>query len=152
MDDRLARQAEGRAQHQVQEPVQRGVVGFVQRFGAARAGIVDQEVDAAEPVERQLHDLRRRIILSHVDGQSGDPRRIADFALQRRQLGRIATDTDDRHAGVMQHLRRAEPDAAARPGDDRYLHLSCPLLCPAPLLSASPGIGEPPWRCLAAPA
>ena len=55
----VARQPERRPQHQTQEVVQGFVVGLVQRLGAADAGVVDQEVDAAPPLHGGVDDAAR---------------------------------------------------------------------------------------------
>src|SRR6185437_7797866 len=69
----VAGQPKRGTQHQAEEVVQRLVVSFVQRFGAADAGIVDEEVDSAPPLDGQVNDLLRRIVGGQVDGDRRHP-------------------------------------------------------------------------------
>ena len=70
---RFPDQAERCAQHQAQEMVQRGVVGFVHRLRAADPGDVDQEVDVPPPPHREFHHSCRRVIVGEIDGERAHP-------------------------------------------------------------------------------
>ena len=102
------------------------------RIGQAeRAGVVDQDVDAAERLRRRFHGIAEAGVVAHVDRQGKRPaaglfhilRRAVDRTRQfRMRLGRLGGDDD---VGAV--LRRPEADgvadAAGRAGDEQGLSL-----------------------------
>ena len=102
------------------------------RIGQAeRAGVVDQDVDAAEGLRRPGHGVAEAGVVAHVDRQGERPAaglfhvlgRGIDRARQfRMRLGRLGGDHD---VGAV--LRRADADGMADPagraGDEQGLTL-----------------------------
>jgi hypothetical protein len=83
------------------------------------AGVVDQDVELAEAVDRRLDEL-----LGHpVRGQVAREQRGLTVDLRGRLLGALGVEVVDEHARAVlgQELRRRPADAARRPGDDRGL-------------------------------
>ena len=131
VDPRRLGDVEGALQVHVEDRVQQVGVHVVERLVAQDAGVVDHDVDAAEGVERRLHDglaaLRR-----------GDRVGVGDRLAARRldlvddELGRagIAAGAVDGAAEVVDHDQRAAPpelqgvlatEPAAGARDDRHL-------------------------------
>ena len=83
------------------------------------AGVVDEDVDLPEGVDRLLDDLVAGARLGEV---AGDGDRLA-LDLARGLLGDVAVDVVDRHLRALggEQLRGRAADAARRAGDDRGL-------------------------------
>ncbi|HMO84202.1 MAG TPA: hypothetical protein PKC18_04690 [Lacipirellulaceae bacterium] len=122
----IAAQAKRPDQHHIEELVQRFIIGFIERLGAAQTGVVDQTIDAAEFFQRRGHDLLRRLRVGHIRRNGQNLRRIGDFRLQRCKLVLAATNTDNRETLLREQLRRGKADTAARARDDGYLHVDRP--------------------------
>jgi len=99
-----------------------GLAEFRDACVAREAGIVDQDVDAAEGFECSLHQAFHVGGVRHVSGDA-DGREAA--ALQRgAAVGgglRVDIRDDDARAFLGQRARGFGADAAARAGDDRDL-------------------------------
>ena len=96
------------------------LVGHLVRDAVPRvAGVVDEDVDLAEGVDRLLDDLVAGAGLGQV---AGDGDRLA-LDLAGRLLGDVAVDVVDRHLRAFggEQLGRRAADAASRAGDDRGL-------------------------------
>ena len=81
------------------------------------SGVVDQDVQAAEPLHRQLDAALRRLL---VDGVGGHADRVAGD-LSRGCVRRLLLAGGQYHigAGCGEPLRDREADAARGAGDDR---------------------------------
>src|SRR5438094_6902832 len=91
-----------------------------ERRGAAQAGIVDQDVDAAEALARDREEAADVFLAPHVGRLHRDP-----FATELRRETReaIGAPRGERHrrAGRRERACRLAPDAARGTGDDRAL-------------------------------
>ena len=91
---------------------------FQEGFGDGHAGVVDQDVDAAELLHKSVHEALDRLLLGDVSGKG-----FERIALGLSGLGRffqvIGVNIDHPHLcplGEHQH-RRGEPDASSSTGD-----------------------------------
>ena len=111
--------------------------------GAAAAGVVDEDVDGAQPVERRLGDARRRALLHEVldDQHRLGAARGHDLAGQLlEQLG-APRDDSQAHALARQRQGDAAADADAGAGHQRGLAFETEVHG-RPLCVACPHCGE----------
>ena len=106
----------------------------VRRLADVDAGVVDEDVDAAEFAVDALDHGGDGGLVGDIGGH-GDRLGAALFELGDRgeRFGLVASDDRDRGAGFRQSAGHAEPDAAIAAGDDGHLaaeieQLSLPLL------------------------
>ena len=103
------------------------------------AGIVDEDVDAAEFAGHARGHRCDRFLVGDV-GRHGNRlgAALGEFGDRRLRLGLVAADDRDRRTGRRQTPGHAEPDAAIAAGDDGDLaaeveqfcfHACFPLLC-----------------------
>jgi hypothetical protein len=91
----------------------------VRRLADVDAGVVDQNIDAAEFGFRALHHGRDRGLVGDV----GDDRdclgaALLEFGDRRVRFRRVASDDRDHSTGFRQPARHAEPNAAIAAGND----------------------------------
>ena len=113
--------AEHHAAHQCHHRgVEAGGVETLDAAGLRRAaGIVEQAIDAAEFLDRQL-DQRADLLVDHDVGLAKDAVG-AELFRQRLALRHAAPGDDDFGAFGDENLGGAQSDAACRPGDHRDL-------------------------------
>jgi hypothetical protein len=95
-------------------PVRRDLLGRRQELPA---GVVDQHVDAAEPLQRQVDQRVRHLRLADVAGQHRAV--LADPPSHLLQRLRPAAGDHHPAAVAVQRQRRRPADAGAAAGDDR---------------------------------
>src|ERR1700694_5341179 len=83
------------------------------------AGVVEQAIDAAEFLDR-LADQRAHLVLDRDIGPTEDAGGAELFG-KPLALRRAAPGDDDLRAFGDEYFRGAQPDAAGRAGDNRYL-------------------------------
>ena len=98
-------------------PLRDGVV--LRRLADRHAGVVDQDVEAAEALDGTPHHLAARFRIGDVERNEG-ARRSRGLQPRHRRLGflAVAGRDDDGGARFRQALGHAEPDAAIAAGDD----------------------------------
>ena len=103
------------------------------------AGVVDDDVDLAEGLDRLRDQLVRHAGLGQV---AGEDRGLA-VDLARRLLGDVAVDVVDQDLGALvdEQLRRRPADAARRAGDDRRLAVKQSHVLDSLLSITSVGVG-----------
>ena len=136
--DRLAHQ-EDRADVQVHHLVpglERMILG---RRAPGRAGVVDQDVDLAEPADRVLRDAHDLARLAQV---GGDPDCLDAVALELRrrflEVAGLARREHDLGAGLAERLGDLQAEAARAAGDERGLAREIEQLSDVVLMSVSP--------------
>ena len=103
-----------------------------ERFGQRRGGVVDDDVDPAEALDREVDEPLDIIELAEVGGH---PRRLTatvEHGLHRSLDGiGLAAGDDHGRAGVGEPLGEREADAARSAGDDRDATLQAEQLADA---------------------
>src|SRR5436853_7517916 len=95
------------------------LVGGFEREAPAAAGVVDENIDAAETGERAFRDALRRLVGEEI--LLDDDHRGARFALQLFEQGAPAGDDGELDAFAGKRKRDGAADADARAGDQRAL-------------------------------
>ena len=110
---RLAGKAERGAQHQAKEIVQRFVVGFVHRLGAADTCIVDQMIQPPETLGRGGNGAGGGVIGGQVQRQRGNGGcQTGKPLFHRRQPVGAARDSHDGDAAFGKKARCGQADPA----------------------------------------
>jgi hypothetical protein len=126
--DRMARTVEGAFDVAVADLLEELCIELPDRLRDRESGVVDEDVDAAEGIERRLHDPLRSVPFRHRIA-IGDraPARLADLPRHRLGRRRVAARAIDRRAEIVDDDVRAEarerergrsPDAASSAGHD----------------------------------
>ena len=108
------------AQIDAQRPVPVAIAGQLDRPDHADAGIVDEQMDLAEPRLGLIGGGRVSVAVGDVELQR---QHRADAKLGRGLVEMILPDVGDHdvHAGLLQRLGDAEADAGGAAGDERGL-------------------------------
>ena len=89
------------------------------RHGGAHAGVVDQHVDAAEPVGGRRGERAARVGVAHVGGYGQRlPAGLLDEPHGRGEAVGPAGGDHDVRAGLRQGARDRHAQPGGRPGDD----------------------------------
>ena len=101
------------------EPVVVRGLGLEERRGAGETGVVDDDVEPAEPQRRRGQRSGDRLLLADIDGDGEDAIRVGERL--RLAAGRVLVQIgeDDGGTEAVQPLRDREPDARGRAGDER---------------------------------
>ena len=127
--ERLTAHTERRAQHEIEEVVERFVIGLVHRLGTAYAGIVDEVIQPAKLLDGETDGLLGTILGGHVDGERRERgREPRAFLFHLRELVRIAAYTDYGNSRFQECACRCQSDAAGRSGNQCDTHGHPPKL------------------------
>src|SRR4051812_347672 len=85
---------------------------------AADAGVVDQDVDRAEALDRGAHEPLGLARHAHVATHRVHARAAAELLLRSRQIVLFTRADDDLHAAIEERARDCKSDPFGSPGDD----------------------------------
>jgi hypothetical protein len=107
----------------------------------AHAGVVEQDVQAAEGVLRQVHGGGDLAFVGDVTGGEADL--VGETLFQHLALLGLQVGGDDPRPLGHEQFHRSQPDARASPGDHRDLAVQTSRHAPLPLGRARPLEGGP---------